>query len=90
MIAPLKPLLATALLALAGAIPSPAQAAPEGCGTVPATMRAARIAAAGPPQALTIETVPVARPAAGEVLVRVHYAAVNPVTPPPTMVASTS
>lgn len=81
MVATPKPLLATALLAFAGMLPgtATAQATPADCGPVPATMRAARIAAAGPPQALTVEAVPVARPAAGEVLVQVHYAAVNPV-----------
>ncbi|MBX3727335.1 MAG: NADP-dependent oxidoreductase [Xanthomonadales bacterium] len=78
---PLMPLLATTFLALGALLPGLAAAQPEAldCGPVPATMRAARIAAAGPPQALTVETVPVARPAAGEVLVQVHYAAVNPV-----------
>jgi NADPH:quinone reductase-like Zn-dependent oxidoreductase len=45
----------------------------------PALMRAARIHAAGGPEALRVETVPVPKPAAGEVLVRVHYASVNPV-----------
>jgi NADPH:quinone reductase-like Zn-dependent oxidoreductase len=42
-------------------------------------MRAARIHAAGGPEALRIESVPVPIPAAGEVLVRVHFASVNPV-----------
>lgn len=49
------------------------------CTQPPATMRAARIHAAGGPEALRIERVPVPAPAAGEVLVRVHYASVNPV-----------
>src|SRR5262245_12745457 len=44
-----------------------------------ASMRAARIHAAGGPEALRVESVPIPRPAAGEVLVRVHYASVNPV-----------
>ena len=42
-------------------------------------MRAARIHAAGGPEALRVESIPVPRPAAGEVLVRVHYASINPV-----------
>jgi NADPH:quinone reductase-like Zn-dependent oxidoreductase len=46
---------------------------------VPASMRAALIHAAGGPQALRIESVPMPKPATGEVLVRVHYASVNPV-----------
>jgi NADPH:quinone reductase-like Zn-dependent oxidoreductase len=42
-------------------------------------MRAARIHAAGGPEALRIESVPVPVAAAGEVLVRVHFASINPV-----------
>jgi NADPH:quinone reductase-like Zn-dependent oxidoreductase len=49
------------------------------CIQAPTAMRAARIHAAGGPEALRIESVPVPVPAAGEVLVRVHYASVNPV-----------
>lgn len=49
------------------------------CGAPPATMSAARIDAAGGPERLRIETVPVPRIGAGDVLVRVHYASVNPV-----------
>ena len=49
------------------------------CAKAPASMRAARIHAAGGPEALRIESVPVPVAAAGEVLVRVHYASVNPV-----------
>jgi NADPH:quinone reductase-like Zn-dependent oxidoreductase len=49
------------------------------CATPPATMRAARIHAAGGPDTLRIEPVPVPAPAAGEVLVRVHFASINPV-----------
>ncbi|HKS54369.1 MAG TPA: NADP-dependent oxidoreductase [Steroidobacteraceae bacterium] len=49
------------------------------CGQAPASMRAARIHAAGGPEALRIESVPVPVPKAGEVLVRVHYASINPV-----------
>jgi NADPH:quinone reductase-like Zn-dependent oxidoreductase len=53
--------------------------AAEACARAPTVMRAARIHAAGGPEALRIEPVPVPAPAAGEVLVRVHYASVNPV-----------
>ena len=49
------------------------------CAAVPDTMRAARIHAAAGPEGLAIETVAVPAVARGEVLVRVHYAAVNPV-----------
>jgi len=42
-------------------------------------MRAARIHAAGGPEALRIEQVPVPTARAGEVLVRIHYASINPV-----------
>jgi len=49
------------------------------CHEPPMTMRAARIHAAGGPEALRIESIPVPVPAAGEVLVRVHFASVNPV-----------
>jgi NADPH:quinone reductase and related Zn-dependent oxidoreductases len=49
------------------------------CAQVPTAMQAARIHAAGGPEALRIESVPVPAPAAGEVLVRVHFASVNPV-----------
>jgi NADPH:quinone reductase-like Zn-dependent oxidoreductase len=49
------------------------------CVQAPTAMRAARIHAAGGPEALRIESVPVPAPAAGEVLVRVHYASINPV-----------
>jgi NADPH:quinone reductase-like Zn-dependent oxidoreductase len=56
----------------------PAHAA-GACTKAPAAMRAARIYAAGGPEALRIESVPVPAPAVGEVLVRVYYASVNPV-----------
>ncbi len=42
-------------------------------------MRAARIAAPGGPEALRIESIGLPRPGPGEVLVRVHYASINPV-----------
>ena len=57
---------------------SPAHAA-GACAKAPTSMRAARVHAAGGPEALRIESVPVPVPAAGEVLVRVHYASINPV-----------
>lgn len=49
------------------------------CPAAPATMRAARIHAAGGPESLRVESIAVPVPAAGEVLVRVHYASINPV-----------
>lgn len=49
------------------------------CAAPPVTMRAAVLRAAGGPEALRVESVPVPAPAAGELLVRVHYASVNPV-----------
>lgn len=49
------------------------------CGAIPETMRAARIYEAGGPQALRVEEIAVPTPGAGEVLVRVHFASVNPV-----------
>ncbi len=51
----------------------------QSCGALPTHMRAARIHAPGGPEALRVESVPVPTPAAGEVLVRVHHASVNPV-----------
>jgi len=42
-------------------------------------MRAARFHEYGPPENLVIEEVPRPEPQAGEVLVRVHAAGVNPV-----------
>jgi NADPH:quinone reductase-like Zn-dependent oxidoreductase len=49
------------------------------CVKAPAQMRAARVHAAGGPEALRVEQVPTPAPAAGEVLVRVHYASINPI-----------
>jgi NADPH:quinone reductase-like Zn-dependent oxidoreductase len=49
------------------------------CIALPETMRAARIHAAGGPESLRIESVPLPTYAADEVLVRVHHASVNPV-----------
>ena len=43
----------------------------------PAEMRAVRCTAWGQPDTLTVETLPTPRPAAGEVLLRVHAAGVN-------------
>lgn len=65
------------LLMLAGLLPFAAAA--QACPAIPDTMQAARIHAAGGPDALRVERVAVPVPAAGEVLVRVHYASVNPV-----------
>ena len=69
-------------LALIALLASPSMeltAADAGCPTPPAKMRAARIHAAGGPEALRIEQVPVPTARAGEVLVRIHYASINPV-----------
>lgn len=63
--------------ALAASLPTFAEAG--SCAALPSAMRAARIHAAGGPQALRIERVPLPVPGAGEVLVRVHYASVNPI-----------
>lgn len=63
-----------------GALLAPVLArADAACASLPTTMRAARIHAPGGPDALRIEQVPLPMPAAGEVLVRVHFASVNPV-----------
>jgi NADPH:quinone reductase-like Zn-dependent oxidoreductase len=56
-----------------------AAVASDACPVAPDTMRAARIHAAGGPEALQVETIPTPRAGAGELLVRVHYASVNPV-----------
>lgn len=47
--------------------------------SLPDTMRAIRLHAPGGPESLVLDTIPRPAPAAGEVLVRVHAAAVNPV-----------
>lgn len=49
------------------------------CVKAPVQMRAARVHAAGGPEALRVERVPTPAPAAGEVLVRVHFASINPI-----------
>src|SRR5688500_20286984 len=49
------------------------------CVKAPAQMRAARVHAAGGPEALRVEQIPTPTAAAGEVLVRVHYASINPI-----------
>jgi NADPH:quinone reductase-like Zn-dependent oxidoreductase len=67
------------LLSLIALLTFVAPAHAGACAKAPASMRAARIHAAGGPEALRIESVPVPAAAAGEVLVRVHYASVNPV-----------
>lgn len=68
-------------LRLAGALlllPSLATAAPA-CVTVPTLMRAAVATRADGPAALRIQYVPTPTPAAGELLVRVRHASINPV-----------
>jgi NADPH:quinone reductase-like Zn-dependent oxidoreductase len=70
---------ASKLLPLIALLPLVSSAREVECHHAPTSMRAARIHAAGGPEALRIESVPVPVPAAGEVLVRVHYASVNPV-----------
>jgi NADPH:quinone reductase-like Zn-dependent oxidoreductase len=72
------PLNVSKLLPLLALLPL-VSSAREVCHEPPTTMRAARIHAAGGPEALRIESIPVPVPAAGEVLVRVHFASVNPV-----------
>ncbi len=67
------------LLAAAIALSAPAVGAAACPSDLPATMRAIRIHAKGGPELLRFEEIPVPAPAAGEVLVRVHYASVNPV-----------
>ncbi len=67
------------LLLLAVLLPLPSAAESASCATAPPAMRAARIHAAGGPEALRVERVPVPQAAAGEVLVRIHFASVNPV-----------
>jgi NADPH:quinone reductase-like Zn-dependent oxidoreductase len=72
----------TALLLLLSLGAAPLAAAPAtgpACPALPETMRAARIHAAGGPDALRIEPVPVPAVRPGEVLVRIAYASVNPV-----------
>jgi NADPH:quinone reductase-like Zn-dependent oxidoreductase len=70
---------ASKLLPLIALLMSISPAHAGACAKAPTSMRAARIHAAGGPEALRIESVPVPVPAAGEVLVRVHYASINPV-----------
>ena len=70
---------ASKLLPLIALFPLMASARDGACHEPPTTMRAARVHAAGGPEALRVESVPVPVPAAGEVLIRVHYASVNPV-----------
>lgn len=68
------------LLGLAMMAAEPSGAADgTGCPALPTDMRAARLHAAGGPEALRIERVPLPKTGFGEVLVRVRYASVNPV-----------
>ncbi|WP_176693107.1 nuclear transport factor 2 family protein [Arenimonas terrae] len=60
-------------------LPSLATAAPLACGSVPTQMRAAIAPRAGGPEVLELRTVATPAPGPDEVLVRVHYASVNPV-----------
>jgi hypothetical protein len=79
---PRRPPALTALLVLLSLGAMPLAAAPAtgaACPALPETMRAARIHAAGGPEALRIEAVPVPTVRPGEVLVRIAYASVNPV-----------
>lgn len=72
-----RPLFALLLLSFAAA-PALAQA-PLACGLVPSLMQAAVAPRAGGPEVLEVGYLPTPRPAAGELLVRVHYAGINPV-----------
>lgn len=61
---------------------TPAAAATQpatSCSPAPATMRAARISAAGGPEGLRVERIATPAPGTGELLVRVHFASINPV-----------
>ena len=49
------------------------------CPVLPDSMRAARIHAAGGPEALRLERVPLPTAGPAQVLVRVHFAGINPV-----------
>jgi NADPH:quinone reductase-like Zn-dependent oxidoreductase len=66
------------LFALTPAVACAATDLPD-CGTVPALMRAAVATKAGGPEVLQLQEVATPVPGRGEVLVRVHYAGVNPV-----------
>lgn len=71
--------LAILLLAAAIALPATTAGAASCPSDLPATMRAIRIHAKGGPELLRLDELPLPVPAAGEVLVRVHHASVNPV-----------
>lgn len=75
---PIRLSFTAALLALAPTFAC-AAADPLVCGSVPEQMRAAVATKAGGPEVLQIQTVATPAPGPGEVLVRVHYASVNPV-----------
>ena len=67
------------LLAAAIALPATTAGAASCPSDLPATMRAIRIHAKGGPELLRLEELPMPVPAAGEVLVRVRNASINPV-----------
>lgn len=56
---------------------SPTRPSPAAAVALPRTMRAIAFAAAGGPEVLRVDELPVPLPAAGEVLIRVAYAGVN-------------
>lgn len=76
MKSPLATLLPAALLAC---MPALAMASADACPVLPDSMKAAVIDAAGGPEALKTQVRALPRAAAGEVLVQVRYASVNPV-----------
>jgi NADPH:quinone reductase-like Zn-dependent oxidoreductase len=57
----------------------PLTATAQVCATLPGDMRAARLHVVGGPDALRVERVPVPSLRPGEILVKVHYASINPV-----------
>ena len=58
---------------------APFAATAQVCTTLPDDMRAARLHVAGGPDALRVERIPVPALRSGEVVVKVHYASINPV-----------
>ncbi len=70
---------AYALLVAMMSVVAHAAAAPPTCPPLPDDMRAARIHAAGGPEALRVERIALPRPGRDDVLVRVRNASINPV-----------